>query len=123
MLEDQELWNSLCEIAGSDNVRRQEPMKKHTTFRIGGPADYFVVPHSREEIRQAIEVCRSFKVPCYILGNGSNLLVGDKGYREWSSRFTRISAALKSRARRSMWKQERSLNHGEESYESFPGRA
>ena len=56
MLEDQELWNSLCEIAGSDNVRRQEPMKKHTTFRIGGPADYFVVPHSREEIRQAIEV-------------------------------------------------------------------
>mgnify|MGYP005753265587 CR=1 FL=1 len=81
MLEDQELWNFLCEIAGSDNVRRQEPMKKHTTFRIGGPADYFVVPHSREEIRQAIEVCRSFKVPCYILGNGSNLLVGDKGYR------------------------------------------
>lgn len=81
MLENQELWIRLCEIAGSGNVRRNEPMKKHTTFRIGGPADYFVIPHSKEELQKAVKLCKEQEAPYYILGNGSNLLVGDKGYR------------------------------------------
>ena len=51
MAENQKLWNQICRIAGSDNVFAREPMQKHTTFRIGGPADYFVLPHSREEVR------------------------------------------------------------------------
>lgn len=78
---NQDFFNQLCSIAGSDNTYTDEPMKKHTTFRIGGPADYFVTPHSKEEIVQLIQTCRREHKPFYILGNGSNLLVGDRGYR------------------------------------------
>lgn len=78
---NQDFFNQLCSIAGSDNTYTDEPMKKHTTFRIGGPADYFVTPHSKEEIVQLIHTCRREHKPFYILGNGSNLLVGDRGYR------------------------------------------
>ena len=58
-----------------------EPMKKHTTFRIGGPADYFVTPESKEEIQAIVELCKKEEIPYSVIGNGSNLLVGDKGYR------------------------------------------
>ena len=58
-----------------------EPMKKHTTFRIGGPADYFVMPQSEDEAAAAVAVCREEQVPYSIVGNGSNLLVSDSGYR------------------------------------------
>jgi UDP-N-acetylmuramate dehydrogenase len=56
-------------------------MKKHTTFRIGGPADYYVMPRSAEEIAKVLQVCQDAQMPYYILGNGSNLLVSDEGYR------------------------------------------
>lgn len=78
---NQEFWEKLCAIAGSDNVLADEPMKNHTTFRIGGPADYFVKPHSKEEIAGVLRTCREYAIPYFILGNGSNLLVGDRGYR------------------------------------------
>lgn len=78
---DQEFFNQLCSVVGSDNVYTDEPMKKHTTFRIGGPADYYVLPHSTPEIAAVIQACSQEKIPYYILGNGSNLLVGDLGYR------------------------------------------
>lgn len=77
----QEFYNRLCEIVGSDNVCVDEPMKNHTTFRIGGNADYFVSPHSTEEIQEVLDVCKEAGSPYYIVGNGSNLLVSDKGYR------------------------------------------
>ena len=75
------LYEELCAIAGEENVLQDEPMSGHTTFRIGGPADFFVTPSKAEEIRRIIELCRAEKVPYYVVGNGSNLLVGDKGYR------------------------------------------
>ncbi len=78
---NQEFLDRLCEIAGSDNVRTGEEMKKHTTFRIGGPADYYIIPRSAEETARVLAACKEWKVPFYILGNGSNLLVGDGGYR------------------------------------------
>lgn len=78
---NQDLVNQLCSIVGSDNVDIGEPMRKHTTFRIGGPADYYVAPHSREEVADTVLACKAAGIPYYILGNGSNLLVGDKGYR------------------------------------------
>ena len=56
-------------------------MARHTTFRIGGPADYFVELGSIEQIRAAIQVCREENLPWFVLGRGSNLLVSDKGYR------------------------------------------
>lgn len=75
------LYDELCNVLGSEQVLLDEPMSRHTTFRIGGPADYFVVPRSTDEIKDTIEICKNAQVPYYILGNGSNLLVGDKGYR------------------------------------------
>ena len=56
-------------------------MKLHTTFRAGGPADYFVIPKSSLQVKQVIEICKARKMPWYVVGNGSNLLVGDGGYR------------------------------------------
>ncbi len=78
---DKEIYNQMCDIAGSDNVFVDEPMDKHTTFRVGGKADYYVVPHTIEEIRKLILIVKQLNVPYYILGNGSNVLVSDKGYR------------------------------------------
>lgn len=60
-------------------VLQQEPMKNHTTFKVGGPAKYFVRPKSSEELAEVIALCRERGCAWYILGNGSNLLVGDKG--------------------------------------------
>ena len=73
--------NKFCACLGSDNVYRNEPMRKHTTFRIGGPADFYLCPHSAKEIQKAVEICQEDGLPYFILGNGSNLLVSDQGYR------------------------------------------
>lgn len=77
----EEIYHKFCEILGSGRVRSEEPMAEHTTFRIGGPADYYLCPESGAEICRILEVCREEGLPWFILGNGSNLLVGDKGYR------------------------------------------
>ena len=81
MKSDQNLLERLRLTAGSGEVVTEEPMSRHTTFRIGGPADYFVTPHTKEEIRQVIRLCKEEEIPFAVLGNGSNLLVGDKGFR------------------------------------------
>ena len=76
-----DLYYELCSITGKKNILKDEPMSAHTTFRIGGPADYFAMPSSAEEIRRIVSLCIEQEVPYYIIGNGSNLLVGDKGFR------------------------------------------
>ena len=73
----EKFWNLL----GKDRVLVDEPMKRHTTFRIGGPADFFLLPSTVDEVRGILEICREEELPYFILGNGSNLLVSDKGYR------------------------------------------
>lgn len=78
---NQNIYKRLCEALPEERILINEPMKKHTTFRIGGPADYFVVPSAWEETEKVIAVCKEMQVPYYIIGNGSNLLVSDKGYR------------------------------------------
>ena len=69
------------EVIGKDRVLTEEPMKKHTTFRLGGVADYFLCPAKAEQVAELIHICREEKIPYFILGNGSNLLVSDGGYR------------------------------------------
>ena len=71
----------LEEILTTENIFYEEPMAQHTSFRIGGPADVFVTPESPEEICRILAVCRETGTPFFILGNGSNLLVSDRGYR------------------------------------------
>lgn len=53
----EEIVRELYAIAGEDAVQTAEPMKNHTTFRVGGPADYFVAPHTEEEIRKIVALC------------------------------------------------------------------
>lgn len=76
-----DFYNQLINYIDKKRVLVDEPMKKHTTFRVGGNADYFVVPQSAEEVKNIVALCKEVEMPFYILGNGSNLLVGDKGYR------------------------------------------
>ena len=71
----------LCRTVGEQGIKRDEPMKKHTTFRIGGPADIFITPEDESQFLAAVRLCRQEGMPYYILGNGSNLLVSDSGYR------------------------------------------
>lgn len=74
-------YNELSTILDKGKIYLDEPMKKHTTFRVGGPADYFVTPSTVEEVKGIVALCKKEDMPYYILGNGSNLLVGDSGYR------------------------------------------
>ena len=69
------------DLLGEEKVKVDEPMKRHTTFRIGGPADYFLLPSSEEELSGILKICKNEELPYFILGNGSNLLVSDEGYR------------------------------------------
>lgn len=75
------MYNAIVGIVGTDNVLSGEEMKKHTTFRVGGKADYFVTPESAEQIGALIQLCREKQEAYYIMGNGSNLLVPDEGIR------------------------------------------
>lgn len=75
-----EFYNELREKIEASCLFMEEPMKLHTTFRVGGPADVLVMP-SPEELPELVALCKQYKVPYYIIGNGSNLLVGDKGIR------------------------------------------
>ena len=63
-----------------ENIHLQEPMKLHTTFRVGGPADCLVSPESEEQLCKIRHYLNRVGIPSIILGNGSNILVSDKGY-------------------------------------------
>ena len=76
-----EAAESFRRICGDENVLEEEAMSVHTTFRIGGPAAVFVMPPDEERLRDVLQLCRSEKLPCTVMGNGSNLLVSDEGYR------------------------------------------
>ncbi len=67
-------------IPGSE-IRENEPMSAHTTFRVGGEADYFITPSSKQELSALIRYLNLVDRDYFILGHGSNLLVGDHGYR------------------------------------------
>lgn len=76
------MYNSLIGVlSDSSKVFLNEPMKKHTTFKIGGNADLFVVVNSDEDLISVIRFSKDRNVPIMLIGNGSNLLVGDKGIR------------------------------------------
>ena len=71
---------SLKNILKEDELIENEMMQKHTTFRTGGPANFFVKPKTDKQIIEIIKLCNKYKVNYFILGNGSNLLVSDNGY-------------------------------------------
>ena len=75
------LAEQLKSVIGQGMVWENEPMKNHTTFHIGGPADIFACPETEEGLIRGLGWCREAQVPFYIIGFGSNLLVGDRGFR------------------------------------------
>lgn len=76
----QQFLTELKAVTAENRIFTDEPMKKHTTFRVGGPADILVQPKGTE-LAAVIRLCRKYDVPYQVIGNGSNLLVGDRGIR------------------------------------------
>lgn len=76
----EDFYRDLRELLPEESIRCQEPMARHTTFRIGGPAAYYAVPPGEEAFVRTVALCRRRKMPWYVVGKGSNLLVNDQGY-------------------------------------------
>lgn len=70
----------LQKLTGTEQVWAEEPMKDHTTFRVGGCARYLVEPKDAEQLSKVVGACRKRGMPYYVVGNGSNLLISDTGY-------------------------------------------
>ena len=68
-------------ILGKENVKYNEPMSKHTSFRVGGNADIFATVDSEEKLTKVVEIAKNTSMPITIVGNGTNLLVKDGGIR------------------------------------------
>ncbi len=77
---NQDFYNRLASIVSLEAILENEPMSKHTTFRIGGNADVFVLPKV-DQVAAIMALAKEYDIPVTIIGNGSNLLVGDKGIR------------------------------------------
>jgi len=75
------ILNELIKITDEKNILVNEPLKKHTSFKIGGEADFVVIPKSKEELIKLLEFVKENKVNYFVMGNGSNLLVSDEGFR------------------------------------------
>ncbi len=81
IMKSRRIYEEIKKIVPADRLILDEPMKKHTAFKIGGPADLLVLPKSMDEIERIITLLNRLDVECFIMGNGSNLLVSDKGIR------------------------------------------
>lgn len=75
------IYTELLNILEEENIKVNEPMKKHISFKVGGPADFLVKPKTEEELSKVIKFANEQNIPYLIIGNGSNLLVKDGGIR------------------------------------------
>lgn len=80
-MDNNEILEKLRKIIPEGKIKQNEPMKNHTSFKIGGPAEFFVKVNSIEEIKNILKLCKNNKVHLTIVGNGSNLLVLDEGIK------------------------------------------
>lgn len=80
-MENKEIFKNLKKIISEEKIKQNEPMKEHTSFKIGGPAEFFVKATSIEEIKSILKFCKDNEIPLTIVGNGSNLLVLDEGIK------------------------------------------
>ncbi|MGN0482696.1 MAG: UDP-N-acetylmuramate dehydrogenase [Lachnospiraceae bacterium] len=79
-MSETEWIKKIKELLPKEQVFEQEPLKKHCTFRVGGPADLYIQPEIAK-IQSVVEICKQYHVPYTVIGNGSNILVSDKGIR------------------------------------------
>ena len=76
-----DIYNVLVTILDKENIRKNEPMNSHTSFKIGGVADFMVTPQTEDELRNILIKMKKMNQDIFIMGNGTNLLVRDKGIR------------------------------------------
>ncbi len=76
----EELIKTLSDIVSEENIHINEEMSRHTTFRTGGPATLFIQPNSLEELQSVLREIKNAEENYFVLGNGSNILVSDKGF-------------------------------------------
>ncbi|MFR4318334.1 MAG: FAD-binding protein [Eubacterium sp.] len=75
------MYNRLKEIVGEKYIKENESMANHCTFRCGGNAELYVIPGNVEELTEVIKTCCQENYPYMVIGNGSNILVRDEGYK------------------------------------------
>ena len=71
--------NELTSIISKEKIFINEPMQRHTSFKIGGPAEALVKANSVDDVKKVIKIVRKYNIPFHIIGNGSNLLINDDG--------------------------------------------
>ena len=79
LIQDLEVAARIREVMGSGEVRLYEPLSKHTTLRVGGPAQFWIEPETRGGLANVLEFCTAHRLPVMFIGRGSNLLVRDGG--------------------------------------------
>lgn len=80
-MNNNQLLEKMSEIIPKDLIKINEPMKDHTSFKAGGCTDFFIAPQNIDQLIRLVQFLKDNQVPYYIMGNGSNLLVRDKGFR------------------------------------------
>ena len=80
-MDNNNILKDLEKIISKEKIKQNEPMKEHTSLKIGGPADFFIKVNCIEELKKILQFSKINKIPLTIIGNGSNLLVQDKGIR------------------------------------------
>lgn len=80
-MNKQYIYEQLLNIIDKEDVKIDEPMKKHISFRVGGPADILVKPRTEEDLKNIIALVKEENIPYLVIGNGSNLLIKDGGIR------------------------------------------
>lgn len=78
---NQSMYDYIATLISEENIIRNEPLSRHTTFRVGGEAECMILIQKEEELARLIPYLQEIEKDYFILGNGSNLLVGDRGYR------------------------------------------
>lgn len=78
---NEDFYQNLKNILKEEQILIEEPLAKHTTFQIGGPAEFLLLPENNNQVATLFKLCKEKNMPFYVIGNGSNLLVSDKGYR------------------------------------------
>lgn len=80
-IDKEQLYKKLQQVEKNVIIKKDEPLRNHTTFKIGGPADYFIETKDSSVIYEVIKICKQDGIPYLVLGNGSDLLFSDDGYR------------------------------------------
>ena len=80
-MDKQKIFEDLRKIIPEENIKRNEPMSKHTSFKTGGPAEFYITAKTIEDIQNIFQYAKTNRIKLYIIGNGSNLLVSDEGIK------------------------------------------